>query len=144
MPARVATELRKSLAHGLEALWGLLTDPLLIRHGKKAQRAIAENERQSRTCPNCGRTYDDVFDTLACVTAHVATAADMYAEANELIRAVEERPGAFPEIITRLGGMTGRFATALDCADISFLPDGIPTSCRCRPSSEPPAPAAST
>ena len=31
----------------------------------------------------------------------------------------------FPEIITRLAGMTGRFATALDCADISFLPDGI-------------------
>jgi hypothetical protein len=30
----------------------------------------------------------------------------------------------FPEIITRLAGMAGRFATALDCADISFLPDG--------------------
>ena len=30
----------------------------------------------------------------------------------------------FPEIITRLAGMTGRFATALDCADISFLADG--------------------
>ena len=31
----------------------------------------------------------------------------------------------FPEIITRLAGMTERFATTLDCADISFLPDGI-------------------
>jgi hypothetical protein len=31
----------------------------------------------------------------------------------------------FPEIITRLAGMADRFATALDCADISFLPDGI-------------------
>jgi hypothetical protein len=31
----------------------------------------------------------------------------------------------FGEIITRLAGMAGRFATALDCADISFLPDGI-------------------
>jgi len=30
----------------------------------------------------------------------------------------------FPEIITRLAGMAGRFATALDCADISFLPGG--------------------
>jgi hypothetical protein len=29
------------------------------------------------------------------------------------------------EIITRLAGITGRFATALDCADISFIPDGI-------------------
>jgi len=29
----------------------------------------------------------------------------------------------FPEIITRLAGMAERFATALDCADISFLPD---------------------
>jgi hypothetical protein len=31
----------------------------------------------------------------------------------------------FGEIITRLAAMAGRFATALDCADISFLPDGI-------------------
>jgi hypothetical protein len=31
----------------------------------------------------------------------------------------------FPEIITRLSGMAERFATTLDCADISFLPDGI-------------------
>src|ERR1017187_339180 len=30
----------------------------------------------------------------------------------------------FPEIITRLAGMTERFATTLDGADISFLPDG--------------------
>jgi len=29
----------------------------------------------------------------------------------------------FPEIITRLAGMAERFATALDCADISFLAD---------------------
>src|SRR5713101_8201289 len=32
----------------------------------------------------------------------------------------------FPEIITRLAGMADRFATALDCADIGFLPDGVP------------------
>jgi hypothetical protein len=31
----------------------------------------------------------------------------------------------FGEIITRLAGMASRFTTALDCADISFLPDGI-------------------
>ncbi|MGO9501194.1 MAG: hypothetical protein ACLPUO_06360 [Streptosporangiaceae bacterium] len=31
----------------------------------------------------------------------------------------------FPEIITRLAGMAGRFATALDCAVISFIADGI-------------------
>jgi hypothetical protein len=31
----------------------------------------------------------------------------------------------FSEIITRLAGMAERFATTLDCADISFLPDGI-------------------
>jgi hypothetical protein len=31
----------------------------------------------------------------------------------------------FAEIITRLAGMAERFATTLDCADISFLPDGI-------------------
>src|SRR5262249_50718227 len=33
--------------------------------------------------------------------------------------------GHFGEIITRLAGMAGRFATALDCAGISFLPDDI-------------------
>jgi len=31
----------------------------------------------------------------------------------------------FPQIITRLAAMAERFATALDCADISFLPDGM-------------------
>jgi hypothetical protein len=31
----------------------------------------------------------------------------------------------FAEIITLLAGMAGRFATALDCADIGFLPDGV-------------------
>src|SRR5262249_36139642 len=31
----------------------------------------------------------------------------------------------FPEIITRLAGTAERFATTLDCADISFLPDGL-------------------
>jgi hypothetical protein len=31
----------------------------------------------------------------------------------------------FPEIISRLAGMAERFATTLDCADISFLPDGM-------------------
>jgi hypothetical protein len=31
----------------------------------------------------------------------------------------------FPQIITRLAGMAERFATTLDCADISFLPDGM-------------------
>ena len=30
-----------------------------------------------------------------------------------------------PEILTRLAGMTTRFATALDCVDTTFLPDGI-------------------
>ena len=31
----------------------------------------------------------------------------------------------FPEIITRLAGTAQRFATALDGADLSFIPDGI-------------------
>ena len=30
----------------------------------------------------------------------------------------------FPEIITRLAGMAERFATTLDCADVSFITDG--------------------
>jgi hypothetical protein len=31
----------------------------------------------------------------------------------------------FDQIITMLAGMASRFATALDCADIGFLPDGL-------------------
>jgi hypothetical protein len=31
----------------------------------------------------------------------------------------------FAEIITRLAGIADRFATALDCADTGFLPDGV-------------------
>ena len=31
----------------------------------------------------------------------------------------------FAQIITLLAGMTGRFATTLDCADTGFLPDGV-------------------
>ena len=31
----------------------------------------------------------------------------------------------FDQIIDRLAGMADRFATALDCADIGFLPDGV-------------------
>src|SRR5260370_34708242 len=31
----------------------------------------------------------------------------------------------FPEIITRLAGIAGRVATALDCADIAFIADGF-------------------
>ncbi len=31
----------------------------------------------------------------------------------------------FPEIITRLAAMAERFATVLDCADISFIADGL-------------------
>ena len=31
----------------------------------------------------------------------------------------------FDQIITRLAGMADRFAAALDCADIGFLPDGV-------------------
>jgi hypothetical protein len=31
----------------------------------------------------------------------------------------------FADIITRLAGMAGRFATVLDCADTGFLPDGV-------------------
>jgi hypothetical protein len=31
--------------------------------------------------------------------------------------------GNFPDIITRPAGMADRFATTLDCADISFIAD---------------------
>ena len=31
----------------------------------------------------------------------------------------------FPDIVTRLAGMAGRFCTMLDCVDTGFLPDGM-------------------
>jgi hypothetical protein len=31
----------------------------------------------------------------------------------------------FPEIITRLAGMVDRFATTLDCGDVTFIGDGL-------------------
>jgi hypothetical protein len=40
--------------------------------------------------------------------------------------------------------MAERFATALDCADISFITDGTLDELPCPPASAPPAPAAST
>ena len=39
----------------------------------------------------------------------------------------------FAEIIDRLAGMADRFAAALDCADIGFLPDGVLDGCRSPP-----------
>ncbi len=33
--------------------------------------------------------------------------------------------GKFPDIVTRLAGMAGRFCTMLDCIDTGFIPDGI-------------------
>jgi hypothetical protein len=44
---------------------------------------------------------------------------------NPLRRGGEHSVEHFPEIISRLPGMAGRFATTLDRADIGFLPDGI-------------------
>jgi hypothetical protein len=34
-------------------------------------------------------------------------------------------PDNLDQIIGRLAGMADRFAAALDCADIGFLPDGV-------------------
>ena len=31
----------------------------------------------------------------------------------------------FPDIVTRLAGMAGRFCTMLDCVDTGFIPDGL-------------------
>ncbi len=50
----------------------------------------------------------------------------------------------FPEIITRLAGMAGRFATTLDCATSASCPTACSMSCRCPPGSAPPGSAAST
>src|SRR5712692_832930 len=50
----------------------------------------------------------------------------------------------FPEIITRLAGMAGRFATTLDCATSASWPTACSMSCRCPPGSAPPGSAAST
>jgi hypothetical protein len=39
--------------------------------------------------------------------------------------ALRSRLDRFPEIITRLAGMVDRFATTLDCVDVTFIGDGL-------------------
>jgi hypothetical protein len=86
-----ALALRGSLRQRWEALCRPLFDPLLARRDKKIQQFIAEARQADLACPVCGRACDDVDGTIVCMSAHVATAADMHAELNDLIRAVEDR-----------------------------------------------------
>jgi hypothetical protein len=50
----------------------------------------------------------------------------------------------FPQIVTRLAGMTERFCTTLDCVDTCLLPTAPWTSCRYPPTSATPGSAALT
>jgi len=50
----------------------------------------------------------------------------------------------FPQIATRLAGMTDRFCTTLDCVTTGFLPDGTLDQLPLPPASAAPASAAST
>ena len=71
-------------------LWLMLTDPRLTRYYQRVRQSMADAEREARTCPTCGRTYDDVSGALGCMTTHIIIASDMYEEAEDLIRSIED------------------------------------------------------
>ena len=106
----------------LRTLFGLKTRPHHDRAtGPPAQEAVIENSQY-------GLTWFRIRFGLLQVKAytkgeHVLRLEATVHNTKELRcrRSLEN----FPEIITRLAGITDRFATVLDCADISFLPDGI-------------------
>jgi hypothetical protein len=74
---------------GYARLFPVLPRHLLTRHDDTVRQSIADMDQTARTCLACGRVCDDADGTIACLTAHIATAADMYAEANDLIRTIQ-------------------------------------------------------
>jgi hypothetical protein len=83
--------LLERLARTAGALRLTLADLFSIRHDSKVRREIGEIQATGLSCPVCGRGHDDATGTIACMTAHVTDAADMHAELNDIIRAVEDQ-----------------------------------------------------
>ncbi|MGO9083177.1 MAG: hypothetical protein ACLQDY_29820 [Streptosporangiaceae bacterium] len=105
----------------LRTIFGLKNRPHQNRAGgPPAQEAVIEKSQYVLTW------FKVAFGRLQCKACtkgeHVLRFEATVHNAKELRcrRSLEN----FPEIITRLAGMADRFATALDCAGISFITDG--------------------
>ena len=105
----------------LRTLFGVKNRPHRNRaSGPPAQEAVIET-------PQYGLTWFRVRFGLLQLKAYTKGEHVLRLEATvHNTRELRCRRGLdnFPEIITRLAGMTSRFATTLDCADIAFITDG--------------------
>jgi DNA-binding transcriptional ArsR family regulator len=106
----------------LRTIFGLKNRPHQNRaSGPPAQEAVIEK-------PQYGLTWFRIRFGMLQVKAYTKGEHVLRMEATvHNARELRCRRGLdnFSEIITRLAGIAERFATTLDCADISFLPDGI-------------------
>jgi len=106
----------------LRTIFGLKTRPHQSRaSGPPAQEAVIEK-------PQYGLSWFRIRFGMLQVKAYTKGEHVLRMEATvHNARELRCRRGLdnFSEIITRLAEITERFATTLDCADTSFLPDGI-------------------
>jgi hypothetical protein len=106
----------------LRTLFGLKNGPHHNRAaGPPAQEIVVENSRYGLAW---FRIRFGLLRCKACTKGeHVLRFEATVHNAREL--RCRRGIGNFPEIITRLAGITGRFATTLDCAGIAFIADGF-------------------
>ena len=106
----------------LRTLFGLKNRPHSNRAaGPPAQEIVVENSRY-------GLTWFRILFGKLQVKAYTKGEHVLRFEATvHNTRELRCRRGIdnFPQIITALAGIAGRFATALDCADIAFITDGF-------------------
>jgi hypothetical protein len=106
----------------IRTLFGLKTRPHHNRkHGSSAQEIVIEKPRYGLSWFRItfGRLQLKAYTKGEHVLRFEATVHN--AKELRCRRSLDN----FAEIITVLAGMADRFATALDCADIGFLPDGL-------------------
>ena len=106
----------------IRTLFGLKTRPHRNRkHGPPAQEIVIEKPRYGLSWfrISFGRLQLKAYTKGEHVLRFEATVHNT--KELRCRRSLEN----FAEIITWLAGMADRFATALDCADIGFLPDGV-------------------
>jgi hypothetical protein len=106
----------------IRTLFGLKTRPHRNRkHGPPAQDIVIEKPRYGLSW---FRLRFGLLQLKACTKGEHVLRFEATAHNTKELRC---RRGLenFDQIIAALAGMAGRFATALDCADTGFLPDGI-------------------
>jgi hypothetical protein len=106
----------------LKTLFGLKARPHRNRaSGPPAQEAVIEKSQYGLTW------FKVAFGRLQCKAYTKGEHVLRFEATVHNTKELRCRRGLdnFPEIITRLAGITDRFATTLDCADIAFIADGL-------------------